>query len=151
MNIDELIRQAMAEGKFANLPGEGKPLNLDENPHADPDTRMAQHVLKSAGYTLPWIEAGQQIEQQLSEARRALQRAWEWRVTSLGNNQPVGFVEAEWQRAEERFRQAVIEINQLIIKYNLQVPSSQFQRLPLDVGREIDRVKGGGDVPGALP
>ncbi len=33
--IDEIIRQAMREGAFDNLPGKGKPLELIENPYLD--------------------------------------------------------------------------------------------------------------------
>ena len=55
-SIEEIIRQAMQEGKFDDLPGKGKPLNLDQNPHQDPDWRVAHHLLKSAGFSLPWIE-----------------------------------------------------------------------------------------------
>ncbi len=31
--VEEKIRAAMEAGAFNNLPGKGKPLNLEENPH----------------------------------------------------------------------------------------------------------------------
>jgi hypothetical protein len=33
-NIEELTQRAIQEGKFSDLPGKGKPLRLDENPHS---------------------------------------------------------------------------------------------------------------------
>ena len=55
-NIDEHIRKAQQEGKFDDLPGKGKPLKLEDDPHADPAWQLAFRMLKEAGYSLPWIE-----------------------------------------------------------------------------------------------
>ncbi|MEA3440806.1 MAG: DUF1992 domain-containing protein [Chloroflexota bacterium] len=55
--IEEHIRRAMEEGKFDDLPGKGKPLRLDHNPHEDPQWRTAYRMLRNSGFTLPWIEA----------------------------------------------------------------------------------------------
>ena len=48
--VDEMIREAMARGDFDNLPGKGKPQNLDSYFAAPEDLRMAWSVLKNAGY-----------------------------------------------------------------------------------------------------
>jgi hypothetical protein len=48
--VDEMIREAMARGEFDNLPGHGKPQNLDSYFAAPEDLRMAWSVLKNAGY-----------------------------------------------------------------------------------------------------
>jgi hypothetical protein len=45
-----MIRDAMARGEFDNLPGHGKPLNLDSYFSAPEDLRMAWSVLRNAGY-----------------------------------------------------------------------------------------------------
>ncbi len=45
-NIEDLIQRAIQEGKFSDLPGKGKPLRLDDNPHADPDWQLAYHLLE---------------------------------------------------------------------------------------------------------
>jgi len=55
-NAEEQIRRAIEEGKFDNLPGKGKPLNLEQNPFEDPEWRLANHVLITSGFSLPWIE-----------------------------------------------------------------------------------------------
>lgn len=36
-NIEELIQKAIAEGKFDDLPGQGKPLNLEDDALVDLD------------------------------------------------------------------------------------------------------------------
>lgn len=130
-DIDDAIRKAMAEGKFDNLP------RLDENPHADPAWRAAHHLLRNAGFSLPWIELRNEIEAEIQVARRALQRAWAWRKTSLERSQLNPAVEAEWQRALTAFRQQAAQINRKIGDYNLQIPNLQFELRRLDAENEI--------------
>jgi hypothetical protein len=48
--VDEMIRDAMARGEFDNLPGAGKPQDLDSYFAAPEDLRMAWSVLRNAGY-----------------------------------------------------------------------------------------------------
>ncbi len=103
--IEEQIRRAMQEGKFDDLPGQGKPLRLEENPFEDPDMRMANHLLRSAGFTLPWIEKKREIEALSGQARRSLRQSWEWRQTALQAHSPGNFIESEWQRACAAFRE----------------------------------------------
>jgi DnaJ family protein C protein 28 len=136
-SIEEHIQQALREGKFADLPGKGKPLNLQENPFADPDWRLAHHMLQSSGYTLPWIEARQEIEASLQAARQALRRAREWRAAALEAGQDAARVEAEWQRLRGAFERTLAELNQRIRQHNLQVPSDHFQLLPLSYEKEL--------------
>ena len=139
--IEDHIRKAMEEGKFDDLPGKGKPLNLDDNPHADPEWQLAHHMLKSSGYTLPRIAARQEIETQVEAARSTLTRAWEWRGRSLQGGQPYAQAEAEWQRALQAFEGEVEKINKKIFDYNLQAPSDKLQLLKLNAKKEIDAVK----------
>jgi hypothetical protein len=42
------IREALAQGEFENLPGKGKPLNLEEYFSTPEDLRMAFSILKNA-------------------------------------------------------------------------------------------------------
>lgn len=135
---EDQIRRAMEDGKFEDLPGKGKPLRLDHNPFEDPEWRMANHVLRSGGFTLPWIEVRQEIERSLDQARESLRRAWAWRQEAHTHGQPLSFVEAEWKRAEGVFHQQIAELNKRIFSYNLQVPAARLQLLQLDADRELD-------------
>ncbi len=49
------IAQAQKDGEFDHLPGEGRPLELEDDSHIPPDLRMAFKVLKNAGYVPPEI------------------------------------------------------------------------------------------------
>ncbi|MEW5871617.1 MAG: DnaJ family domain-containing protein [Chloroflexota bacterium] len=139
-DIEEHIRRAAEEGKFDNLPGKGKPLRLEGDPLADPEWRLAYHVLREGGYTLPWIELQQEIDAESEAARAGLRRAWAWRQKALAGGEPPGLVEAEWQRARRRFAARVEKLNRRIFDYNLQVPAERLQRRKLDVEREAAQV-----------
>jgi DnaJ family protein C protein 28 len=140
MSVEEQIRRAMQEGKFDNLPGKGKPLPVEENPFEDPEWRMAYHMLRSSGYTLPWIELRNEIEAEAKAAAQDLARAWNWRQEALQRSAPPGSVEAEWLRAVARFKARIESVNGQIFTYNLQIPSPRFALLKRDPDQEIERL-----------
>jgi DnaJ family protein C protein 28 len=141
-NIEDQLRKALAEGKFDNLPGKGKPLHLDEyNPHADPEWELAYRMLKEGGYSLPWIETIREIETDIEATRKDLQRAWEWRQAALTESQPANIVAAEWERAMEAFKDKLAAFNKRIRDYNLKVPNPRFQRPVLNFEREVEKIQ----------
>jgi len=135
----------MAEGKFDNLPGKGKPIRLDEsNPHADPEWELAYHMLKDAGYTLPWIETIREIEADIASARQELKRAWDWHQAALSEQQQAAFIQAEWERALAAFKDKLGGLNKRIRDYNLQVPNARFQRPILSLEGEVGKITASG-------
>ncbi len=140
-NIEEHIRQAMQEGKFDDLPGKGKPLELDENPYADPEWQLAFRILKEAGYSLPWIEELKEIEADIEKMRTGLRQAWEWRQRAQAEGQPAAFIHLEWERAFQAFQNRLAALNKRIRDVNLEVPNPRFQRPLLDLAREVRRVE----------
>lgn len=139
--IDEIIQQAMREGAFDNLSGKGKPLNLDENPHLDPEWQMAYHLLKQNGFAPDFIERRQLIENDLAQARSRLARSWGWRKSELGKPNPnTAWVEVEWQKAQDTFKQTVESLNKTVLSYNLSIPSPNFHRKKIDLEGEITKI-----------
>ena len=139
-DIEEHIRKAIEDGKFDDLPGKGKPLRLDENPHEDEDWRLAYHILREGGFSLPWIETIREIEAEIEQARAVLRRTWEWRTLALSQNQPYDRLQAEWQRAVDSFNEQLIKLNKRIRDYNLETPIERFQRPLLNPEREIKKL-----------
>jgi DnaJ family protein C protein 28 len=140
-SIDEIIRRAMEQGQFDNLPGKGKPLQLEDNPHEDADWRTAHHILKSSGFTLPWIETQREIENDLEASRAGLRRAWAWRCDSLAKASDPDWIEAEWHRAVDAFREQISALNKRILDNNLQVPSDRFHRKKINPDQEINAIR----------
>jgi Domain of unknown function (DUF1992) len=60
--IEEIIREAMEKGEFDDLPGRGKPLDLDAYFATPEDVRLGYSVLKSAGCVPVEVELQQEIE-----------------------------------------------------------------------------------------
>jgi DnaJ homolog subfamily C member 28 len=137
---EEQIRKAIESGEFKDLPGKGKPLNLDENPFEDPEWRMANHILKSSGFSPPWIEERKEIEADLERARQDLAAAWRSRQAVEASGRNAAEAKRVWQLGIERFRTRLDEINRRIFNYNLQTPSIQVQMLKISLEKEIDRI-----------
>lgn len=71
---EKRIEDAMQEGKFDNLPGAGKPIDLDDMP-ADEDARMAWwalRIMKNGDYTpdeIVWRKAVDHLKASLQKAK----------------------------------------------------------------------------------
>ncbi|HWP60586.1 MAG TPA: DnaJ family domain-containing protein [Candidatus Acidoferrales bacterium] len=89
--VEEKIRAAQEAGEFDNLPGKGKPLELDDWSEVPEDLRISYHVLKNAGFLPPEAELRKEIHtlQDLlkyvegEDERRALAKSIEWKVIHL--------------------------------------------------------------------
>ena len=55
------IKAAVDKGELENLPGQGKPLELDDTSHIPAELRVAYRILKNAGYLPPELEQRNKI------------------------------------------------------------------------------------------
>ena len=58
---EQRIRDAQTRGEFDALPGAGRPLDLDEPPLVPDDVRMANRILKNAGFVPPEVELRREL------------------------------------------------------------------------------------------
>jgi hypothetical protein len=58
---EKKIREAIERGEFANLPGAGKPLRLEDDSMIPEDLRVAYKILKNAGFIPPELELRKEI------------------------------------------------------------------------------------------
>lgn len=75
---EERIRAAAQRGEFRNLPGAGKPLDLDADANVPPELRMAYTLLKNGGYldgAQGQDEADQALEARLSSLEAMLEQS----------------------------------------------------------------------------
>lgn len=74
--VEELIKKAQERGEFDNLPGKGKPIDLSSYFDTPEDVRVAQSVLKNAGFAprevglLKEIAELKQIQSSLLDEKR---------------------------------------------------------------------------------
>jgi hypothetical protein len=58
---EQKIREAVERGEFADLPGQGRPLDLSGEPLVPEDLRVAYRLLKNAGFLPPQLEVQKEI------------------------------------------------------------------------------------------
>ena len=60
---EQRIAEAIAKGELDDLPGAGRPLDLDDDAHVPEELRLAYRILKNAGYVPPEVETLNEIAQ----------------------------------------------------------------------------------------
>jgi hypothetical protein len=146
--LDELLQKAADEGRFANLPGEGKPLHLENDPNVPDHLRIAFKLLKDSGYAPEWILHGQEIDVKRGELmdniRRGV-RAYKGAVQDA-NRDPVEGEQRKqrahqaWDVAKQAFEETARSLNREILNYNLKVPHGVTHKFPFIVEHEIERL-----------
>ena len=147
--VERQIVEAQERGEFDDLSGKGKPMNLPENPFADPDWRVAYKLLQDNGFTLGWIELDKEIRAELTTCRERLLQSKRWYEQSMaqlgyqedrwceGERTRVQYV---WEHALETFAAQVAQINEKIELFNLKVPLVNLQRPKISVDEEKRRL-----------
>ena len=135
-SVEQKIAEAIENGEFDDLPGQGEPLSLDALAR---DENLAHRLLVKNGFALPWIEIRIQMDEDWARATKRLSQRLEW-IESRGK---PGEGSPSWASAVKTFRQEIEELNQRMDDYNLSVPLALFQRRRLDAEAEIERVISG--------
>ncbi len=60
---EQKIKQALERGELHNLPGEGKPIQLDDDSHVPAELRAGYRLLKNAGFIPPEVSLRKEIAQ----------------------------------------------------------------------------------------
>jgi hypothetical protein len=126
--IDRQIREAMADGKFDNLPHQGEALPNDENPYAG-DWGLAFHVLRNYGVAPPWIEADKEVRDLVERRDRIMARAASGRA-------PSSFTR---RRDRAALEELVTRINAAVARVNAEAPTDRQHRRPLSLVDELAR------------
>jgi hypothetical protein len=61
--VELQIAEAMARGDFDNLPGQGQPLDLSEDPFTPEEHRMVNRIMKNSGIIPPEVQMLNEISQ----------------------------------------------------------------------------------------
>ncbi len=131
--VEDQIKEAMARGEFANLPGAGKPLDLAENPYTPEGLRLAYKILKDSGYAPLWLELHKEIEADIAAAGRL---AANYRQLAVSED----LAEASLAHLRDAYAQRLAKINEKIKSFNLQVPIARLQKPLFVVEEEVERL-----------
>ena len=146
-DVMQQIQEAMARGDFDNLPGKGKPLNLEVNPFIPPETRMVNQLLKDNGFTPRWIELDKEIQRENEGAEKLITnlKGRRERLARLIRVHPherqamQKTFELERSRALEAYREQLMKLNEKIQRFNLMVPIQGKQQPLLNLDAAIAR------------
>ena len=59
--VETRIERAIERGELAGLPGQGRPIALDDDAGVAPELRLAHRILKNAGYVPEEVELRREI------------------------------------------------------------------------------------------
>ncbi|MGC8669336.1 MAG: DnaJ family domain-containing protein [Chthonomonadales bacterium] len=138
------IEEAIAEGKFTDLPGKGCPLDLDK----DAGIPMHLRILRNAGVPPEWAL----LEEEIAAARSECAQLWAqterlYPVRRARLQEAAGDAGSEdcrsfsqWiARARAEYLEAVGRVNTAILKLNYHGPRIQRVHQPLSAAAEAER------------
>lgn len=147
--IDEIIKDAMQNGRFANLSGEGKPLKLDDDAHTPSHLRMAHKLLKENELAPEWILLGKEVDalrEALEANIRAAVSAYRGALAAASRSeapmQAFERADAAWQRAQHDLREQAARYNRQALTYNLKVPQGVTHKPIVRIEDHIRRILG---------
>jgi hypothetical protein len=106
------IQEAIERGELRELPGEGRPLRLDDDSAIPEELRAAYRILKNAGFLPPELQLrkevreAEQLLQQLPESERSRARA---RLELLQLRLAANRRQSINLLLEDRYRQRLLE------------------------------------------
>lgn len=113
--VNDAIVEAQQRGEFDNLRGKGKPIPAELLVAGD-DAWLAGKVLANAGFLPPWLQLQQEIDDDLAECRRLIERTE--RFPPLTNRElPLQTLRARLDDVRTKAR-----------RYNLMAPTMALQR-----------------------
>ncbi len=147
---DRRIQEAIEAGAFNNLDGEGKPLQIEDNPFVPKDLRAAFKVLENSGYAPDWMTVAQEIDDELATLRRRADEHFAFlkhRLAQIGTDPyavkrlrvEVDRLKAQHRRAAAQHSSAILELNKKIALFNQMVPIASLFRVPLSLELEMER------------
>lgn len=130
--VEDLIQEALHQGDFRNLKGQGKPLDnkQSQNPYVDFVTHKINNVLIENGFTPEFIMLHKEIRDEIQDLKEKLK--FERQKLKFPADEED---EIEWEKILSEFSKNVKNINKKIDKFNLIVPilSKQMMHVPLKI------------------
>ena len=139
--VSQAIEEAMREGAFDNLPGKGKPQNLNENPNEPPDMAMANKILKNNETTPPWIGDRKKLMEDIESLRSEMAQRWGWmRNDWIDPNADRARLSQRWADQIDSWTGQIDTLNRRIRDLNLILPIWRMELLRIHLADELARI-----------
>lgn len=141
--IDKQIQEAAQKGQMTNLPGEGKPLILDDNPHTPPELRLAHKVLRDSNLAPEWMMEGKALDDAREKLLAHLHQSYQaYQAAQQADVLTHSRATAIWLTAKSHYEKEGTKLNRQIMGYNLKVPQGVQHKMPVNLERELKRLGG---------
>ena len=124
--IDEQIKDAIRKGQFADLPGAGKPLRLDDSAHTPEHMRMAYKILRDNDLVPDWMAQGRELD----AAREKL----------AADAAHVAHSTAGSARLQA-LRESAKQYNRQVLSHNLKVPKGVAHKRHFNLEEELAKAR----------
>jgi DnaJ family protein C protein 28 len=140
--VSQRIEEAIRRGEFDNLPGRGKPIDVQPDPFVPQDRQMAYRLLKNNDMAPGWITERKEVlklkerfSQQLQTIAEEARAQWAAAQDEARREQVMN----RWARWLVRWEGEIVEINRRIQTLNLKQPVTHLEVLKLRLDDELRR------------
>jgi hypothetical protein len=81
--VERCLEEAAANGELSNLPGEGRPLELEDDALIPAELRVAYRILKNAGFVPPELEDVAEVQRLIGAIERGERASGSSRLRAL--------------------------------------------------------------------
>jgi len=145
--IDRELEKLMNQEDVKNLPGAGKPLNLNDETYVPDDMRMAYRILAQNDLSPEWIMMAKDIEQSVSRLRGSIAnhlrvyRDAAIQAQKIGSSAHLQNAEGVWNNAKKSLQSQVKQHNDMVLSFNLKAPKGIAHHVVFDLDKEIEKQK----------
>lgn len=137
--IEEIIQEGQESGLFDNLPGKGKPLNLNKNPYA-PDMELANELLKENDLPPAWILQRNDVLAEIAKLRTEIEQQWTWYQQAFAMpSANKGKLTIRWDDRCLQWIDTIAALNKSIESFNLKRPFDNIEIFKLNLEDELKR------------
>lgn len=137
--VESKIQEAMAEGRFDNLSGAGRPLPASYFGDLAGDNWMGFKVLENGGMLPEWLLLGREIEAAQEELRRIDQDHAAF-IEAAASGDSWHVYEAAIALQRKRYEEQARKLKRRQERFNWDAPGPRSQRPPIWVEYHLERL-----------
>ncbi len=139
--MEDLIEDGRRRGLFDDLPGRGRPLDLEKNIFEGSNT-LANQLMKDNDIRPPWLTHRLDVSEKIDALRGEIGRTWDrYRVAgeqAQGDSHRSALT-IGWDDACRRWQATIDKLNKEIESFNLKRPRGQAELFKLRLSDELKR------------
>lgn len=144
--LDQQMAKLIGDGDMSSVSGAGQPLQLHNDSHIPEDQRLANKIMQDHNVLPSWMQMGKDLDDEQGAIRRRLRLAakdYRGRLADARRTHDLALeenTEKMWRITCQRLREDITLYNKRILTYNISLPPSIPQRIPMQAEKEIMNV-----------